>query len=175
YVEPHERIDVINKMTGIEVVPLVIPDAKYPFSGEIDVAALIKRRPQIILVDEIAHSNAPGSINRKRYQDIIQLLHASINVITTSNIQHLESLAPTIEQDLSLRISETIPDSIITTAEIVNVDLPVKDLIKRIKAGKVYHPSQIERALHNFCRPENLNYLRKLTLAWLKQIPKARQ
>jgi two-component system, OmpR family, sensor histidine kinase KdpD len=170
YVEPHERSDTIEKMVGLETVPPAILDPRHDFLREADIPGIINRRPKIVLMDEIAHSNAPGSANLKRYQDIAELLQAGIDVITTLNAQHLESLAPTVEEDLSIKVSERIPDNIISSAEaIINIDLSVKDLIKRIKAGKVYHQSQIERALNNFARSDNLNYLRKLALGWLKQ------
>lgn len=174
YVEPHERPDTIEKMAGLEIVPPLVPDPKYAFFKEPDVPAIINRRPKIVLIDEIAHSNAPGSANLKRYQDIVELLQAGIDVTTTLNAQHLESLAPIVEQELGIKVSERIPDSLVSDAEaIINIDPPVKKLIERIKIGKIYPKALIETALRNFCRTDNLNYLRKLTLTWLKQTKKA--
>jgi len=169
YVEPHWH-ETVEKMRGIEEIPRKKIQYKGIILQEADIEAITARKPAIALIDEIAHTNAPGSENQKRYQDVMELLKAGIDVIATLNIQHIESIAPEVERDLGIRISERIPDSIVADANIINVDMEVKDLIARIKAGKIYtDPEKVKIALDNFFRKENLKYLRNLTLRWLKE------
>jgi two-component system sensor histidine kinase KdpD len=118
------------------------------------------------LVDEFAHTNAPGSKNHKRYEDVLDLLDAGINVITTLNVQHLESLYNVIEAATGIKVKERIPDSIVAQADqIINIDLPAEDLIDRLKAGKIYSMDRVERAMGNFFTEENLTRLREITFS----------
>jgi two-component system sensor histidine kinase KdpD len=130
-----------------------------------DLDALLARRPTIALVDELAHTNAPGSRNAKRYQDVEELLWAGINVISTLNIQHLESLYDLVERATGVKVKERIPDYVLGMADqLVNVDLSAEDLRERLQAGKVYPAERASRALDNFFTPENLTRLRELAL-----------
>ena len=132
---------------------------------EMDVPAILARRPQVVLVDELAHTNVPGSKNRKRWQDVEEILDAGIHVISTLNIQHLESLYEIVEQATGIKVKERIPDWVVTGAdEVVNVDVSVDDLQQRIRTGRVYPEERIENALANFFRDSNLQQLRELTL-----------
>lgn len=169
YIEPHERKETSEKMRGIETIPpLPIAYRGLTFK-EADIESIVKRRPQVALIDEIAHTNAPGSKNLKRYEDVSILLNEGINVITTLNIQHVESLSCKIARDLGINISEKIPDSIVIGAsEIVNIDLKISALISRIKEGKIFRSEMIDMALDGFFTKNNLSYLRKTTLSWLK-------
>jgi two-component system sensor histidine kinase KdpD len=130
-----------------------------------DLDAILKRKPQIVLVDELAHTNLPGSKNVKRYQDVQDLLAAGIHVISTLNLQHLESLYNTVEKLIGVKVTERLPDSVLAEADqVVNVDLTPEDLQKRLKAGKVYHQQRVATALDNFFTATNLEQLRELTL-----------
>jgi two-component system sensor histidine kinase KdpD len=129
------------------------------------VDAIIARKPEICLVDELAHTNVPGSKNRKRYEDVLDLLEAGIHVMTAVNIQHLESLNDAVERSSGIRVRETVPDSFLKRAdEVVNVDVTIEELRTRLKQGKVYRPEKIEQALTNFFRKGNLSTLRELAL-----------
>lgn len=130
-----------------------------------DLDAILARRPTVCLVDELAHTNAPGSWHAKRYQDVEDLLRAGIHVITTVNVQHVESLYDQVERITGVKVKERLPDSVLGEADqIVNVDLSAEDLMERMKAGKVYPPDRAERALEHFFTPGNLTRLRELTL-----------
>ncbi len=130
-----------------------------------DLDAILARRPTVCLVDELAHTNAPGSRHAKRYQDVEDLLHAGIHVITTVNVQHLESLYDEIERATNVRVKERIPDRVLAEADqIVNVDVSVEDLIERLNTGKIYPSERINSALENFFTPSNLTRLREITL-----------
>src|SRR5215211_1386857 len=146
----------------------VIPRKKIEYKGvtleELDTEAVIERRPQIALIDELAHTNVPGSKNRKRYQDAEEILAAGINVISTLNIQHLESINEFVEKATGVKIRETVPDHVVRPAELINVDLPVDALRERLRSGQVYPLERIERALQNFFTEENLSVLRELSL-----------
>jgi two-component system sensor histidine kinase KdpD len=132
---------------------------------EMDLDAIIARGPGVVLVDELAHTNVPGSKNAKRYQDVEELLAAGIHVISTLNIQHLESLYETVERATNVKVRERIPDRVVAEADqIVNVDITIEDLRRRLKEGKVYTKERIETALDHFFRPPNLEQLRELTL-----------
>ena len=131
-----------------------------------DVNAVIARKPTVALVDELAHTNAPDSPNRKRYEDVQDLLRAGINVITTVNIQHFESLYNFVEEATGVRVKERVPDEIVAEADqIVNIDLPAEDLQERLHAGKIYPKERIEAAMANFFTQKNLTRLREMTLA----------
>jgi two-component system sensor histidine kinase KdpD len=132
---------------------------------EMDVDAVLKRRPQLAIVDELAHTNAPFCRNKKRYQDVLELLEAGINVICAFNVQHLESLNEMVKQATGVIVRETVPDSILKRADqVVDIDLAVEDLIDRLKAGKIYAPDKVTWALENFFQPEKLTVLREIAL-----------
>jgi len=133
---------------------------------EMDIDAVLARKPTIALVDELAHTNAPGLRNRKRYEDVEDLLRAGINVISTVNIQHLESLYNIVEEITGVRVKERVPDEIIATADqVVNIDLPAEDLQERLQAGKIYPKERVDAALSNFFTEKNLTRLREMTLS----------
>jgi two-component system sensor histidine kinase KdpD len=164
-VETHGRVETQSLLYGFEI----IPRAKINYHGhvleEMDLDALLKRRPQIALVDELAHTNAPGSRHPKRYLDVEELLAAGIDVYTTLNIQHVESLNDVVAQITRIRVRETVPDSVLDKADDIEViDLSPDELIQRLKEGKVYVPKQAERALKHYFSPGNLTALRELAL-----------
>jgi two-component system, OmpR family, sensor histidine kinase KdpD len=164
-VETHGRAETQSLLYGFEV----IPRAKIDYHGhaleEMDLDALLKRHPQIALVDELAHTNAPGSRHPKRYLDVEELLAAGIDVYTTLNIQHVESLNDVVAQITRIRVRETVPDSVLNKADDIEViDLSPDELIQRLKEGKVYVPKQAERALKHYFSPGNLTALRELAL-----------
>ncbi|AIY84828.1 sensor protein KdpD [Clostridium baratii] len=164
YFESHGRLDTINQIKSLPELPLKEIHYNSITFKELNVPLIIDRRPKLVLVDELAHTNAPGSKNKKRYEDVIEILNSGINVYATVNIQHLESLNDVITQITGVTINETIPDSIIATAEVVVIDIPPDSLRKRLKRGNVYKNDLIQRALKNFFRIGNLNALRELTL-----------
>ena len=166
YVEPHERPETIAQIGDIEVVPPRTTTYHEISLSEMDVNAVIARKPTVALVDELAHTNAPDSPNRKRYEDVQDLLRAGINVITTVNIQHFESLYNFVEEATGVRVKERVPDEIVAQADqIVNIDLPAEDLQERLRAGKIYPRERINAALANFFTQKNLTRLREMTLA----------
>src|ERR1700747_1110476 len=151
YVEPHDRPETTAQIGELEIIPPLVAKYHGITLKEMDVDAVLARRPTVALVDELAHTNAPGSRNAKRYQDVEELLHAGINVIATLNIQHLESLHDIVEKATGVRVKERIPDYVLGLAdELVNVDLSAEDLRDRLQGGKVYPKERIETALHNF-------------------------
>ena len=164
-VETHGRKETDALLEGLEVIPRRRVEYKGRWLEEMDLDALIARRPQIALVDELAHTNAPGSRHPKRYIDVEELLNHGIDVYTTVNVQHIESLNDVVAQITRVRVRETVPDSIFDRADAVElVDLTPEDLIERLKEGKVYIPKQAERALEHFFSPANLTALRELAL-----------
>ncbi len=164
-VETHGRKETEALLEGLEVLPRRRIEYKGQWLDEMDLDAIIARRPQIVLVDELAHTNAPGSRHPKRYLDVEELLQHGINVYSTVNIQHIESLNDVVAQITRVRVRETVPDSIFDRADSVElVDLTPDDLIERLKEGKVYIPEQAERALEQFFSPANLTALRELAL-----------
>jgi two-component system sensor histidine kinase KdpD len=166
YVEPHERPETIDQIGDLEVVPPRITTYHGISLREMDVNAVIARKPTVALVDELAHTNAPDSPNRKRYEDIQDLLRAGVNVISTVNIQHFESLYNFVEEATGVRVKERVPDEIIAQADqIVNIDLPAEDLLERLRAGKIYPQDRIQASLANFFTQKNLTRLREMTLA----------
>ena len=163
--ETHGRADTAKLAEGLEVVPRRSQIYRGIAMEEMDCEAILRRKPQVALVDELAHTNLPGSRNAKRYEDVQDLLAAGIHVITTMNVQHLESLYNTVEQAAGVKVRERIPDSVLAEADqIVNVDLTPEDLQKRLREGKVYPAERIGTALSHFFRPSNLGNLRELTL-----------
>jgi two-component system, OmpR family, sensor histidine kinase KdpD len=164
-VETHGRKETEALLDGLEVIPRQRIEYKGQLLDEMDLDAIIARRPQIVLVDELAHTNAPGSRHPKRYLDVEELLSRGIDVYSTVNIQHIDSLNEVVAQITHIRARETIPDSVFDRADAVElVDLTPDDLIQRLKEGKVYVPRQAERALEHFFTPANLTALRELAL-----------
>ncbi len=164
-VETHGREETAARVRDLEVVP----QREIPYRGvilkELDVDAILARHPQTVIVDELAHTNVPGSKNRKRYEDVLELLDAGINVMTAVNIQHLETLNDTVNRSANTIIRETVPDSFLKRAsEVVNVDVTVDELRNRLRQGKIYAPEKVEQSLANFFRKGNLNMLRELAL-----------
>ena len=164
-VETHGRKETEALVEGFEIIPRHRLDYKDRTLEEMDLDALLKRRPQLALVDELAHTNVPGSRHPKRYLDVEELLANGIDVYTTLNIQHIESLNDVVAQITRIRVRETVPDSILDRADNIElVDLTPDDLIQRLKEGKVYVPQQARRALEHYFSPVNLNALRELAL-----------
>jgi two-component system sensor histidine kinase KdpD len=166
YVEPHERPETTAQIDKLEIIPPRVTLYHGIEIREMDLDAILARKPTIALVDEFAHTNPPGSKHHKRYEDVIELLDAGISVITTLNVQHLESLYNVIETATGIKVKERIPDSIVAQADqIINIDLPAEDLIDRLKAGKIYPPERVERAMGNFFTEANLTRLREITFS----------
>jgi two-component system sensor histidine kinase KdpD len=164
-VETHGRRETEALLEGLEVIPRRVLEYRGQTLDEMDLDAIIARKPEIVLVDELAHTNAPGSRHPKRYLDVAELLDRGINVYTTVNIQHIESLNDVVAQITHVRVRETVPDSIFDRADAVElVDLTPDDLIQRLQEGKVYVPGQAQRALEHFFSPTNLTALRELAL-----------
>lgn len=165
YVEPHRRPETAALMEGLETVPprlCRVGDALFP---EVDVPAVLARRPQVALVDELAHTNAAGSPNPKRYRDVLDIMEAGINVITTLNVQHLEAVAERVETVTGIPVRERLPDAVLHRADqVVNVDVTKEELRERLRLGKIYGPEQAERALVGFFTYQNLSLLRELCL-----------
>jgi len=167
-VETHGREDTKAMIGNLEQVPLKRIDYRGVSLQELDVEAVIKRNPEVAIVDELAHTNVPGSKNHKRYEDVIELLNSGISVITAVNIQHLESLNDVITRTTGVRVRETVPDYFLRRAnEVVNVDVSVDTLRTRLRQGKIYDVVKIEQALNNFFRKGNLSALRELALRQL--------
>ena len=163
--ETHGRADTAKLAEGLEVIPRRQVQYRGITLEEMDLSAVLDRRPEVALVDELAHTNLPGSENGKRYQDVQELLSAGIHVISTLNVQHLESLYDTVESLIGVKVHERLPDSVLAEAdEIVNVDLATDDLQRRLREGKVYSAERVPTALENFFKRPNLDALRELTL-----------
>ena len=174
WVETHGRAETEALLKGLEILPPRVIEHRGTLLREFDLDAAISRNPQIILIDELAHTNAPGSRHPKRWQDVVELLNAGIGVYTTLNVQHLESLNDVVAQITKIRMSETVPDSILEEADDLElVDLPPDDLLQRLNEGKVYLPEMAQRAIKNFFRKGNLIALRELALRrtaeWVNQ------
>ncbi len=176
YLEPHDRPETSALAEGLEVVPRRSAQVGSLELDEMDVDAIIRRAPEIALVDELAHTNAAGSRNEKRYQDIDEILDAGIDVISTVNVQHLESQNDAVFELTGVRVRETFPDRVLDDAdEVVLVDLAPEGLQERLRAGKVYPGGQAERALLNFFKQENLSALRELALREVAEDVEARR
>lgn len=164
-VDTHCRKETEARIRDLEI----IPERVIPYHGvalkEMDIDAILARHPYTVVVDELAHTNVPGSRNRKRYEDVLEILDAGINVLTAVNIQHLETLNDAVNRSANIVVRETVPDSFFKRAdEIVNVDVTVDELRSRLRQGKIYPPDQVEQSLANFFRKGNLNMLRELAL-----------
>jgi two-component system sensor histidine kinase KdpD len=163
-VETHGRLETEAMIRGLEIVPRAEIDVQGRTLTEMDLDAILERRPGLVLVDELAHTNAPGSRHPKRYQDVEELIAAGIDVYSTVNIQHLESLNDVVASFTRVRVRETVPDRVLEAAEIEVVDIPPDELIERLKDGKVYIPDEATRALGHFFSKSNLSALRELAL-----------
>ena len=164
-VETHGRAETAALLEGLEVVPRRRVEYRGVAIEEMDLDAILQRRPQVALIDEIAHTNAPGSRHTKRYHDVTEILDAGVNVICAFNIQHLESLNDMIQRVTGVKVRETVPDTFLKQADqVVNVDLAVEDLLERLRGGKVYPEEKIPWALQHFFTPEKLAGLRELAL-----------
>ncbi|MDQ2798747.1 MAG: universal stress protein [Armatimonadota bacterium] len=165
YVETHKRKDTEAQIGDMEIIPRRKIEYKGAIFEEMDTEAILTRRPKWVLVDELAHTNIPGSKHEKRYQDVIEILEAGINVESTLNVQHLESLNDTIYQITGVKVRETIPDWVIAEAdEVVTRDITPRALINRLQRGDVYPPDKVPQALENFFTEGNLSALREIAL-----------
>ncbi|MGD9903059.1 MAG: universal stress protein [Vicinamibacterales bacterium] len=164
-VETYRRADTEAQVRDLEVVPRRKVEYRGVVLEEMDVDGIIRRKPHVCVVDELAHSNAPGSRNAKRYEDVLELLDAGIHVMTAVNIQHLETLNDAVARATGVRVRETVPDTFLDRAdEVINVDVTVEELRSRLREGKIYRPEKVEQALANFFRKGNLSTLRELAL-----------
>lgn len=165
YIEPHTRPETMALRKGLPSLPTRWVEHGQVQLQEFDLDAALRRKPTLILVDELAHTNAPGSRNAKRYQDVEELLRAGISVYTTVNVQHIESLNDMVESVTGISVRERIPDSVFDRADQVDiVDIEPQELIDRLKSGKVYRQQQAHRAMENFFTIENLTALREIAL-----------
>jgi len=165
FIEPHGRAETAALIEGLEVIPRRRFEYRGVMVEEMDLDAVLARRPQVAIVDELAHTNVPGSRHKKRYQDVLELLDAGINVLCAFNVQHLESLNDLVKQATRVTVRETVPDSFLKQADqVVNLDLAVEDLLDRLRAGKIYNQDKIPWALAHFFKPENLSILREIAL-----------
>jgi two-component system, OmpR family, sensor histidine kinase KdpD len=165
YLEPHGREETSSQAEGLEeIAPRMVSYRGTPLA-ELDLPAVLSRKPELCLIDELAHTNAPGTEHEKRYEDVQDVLGAGIDVYSTVNIQHLESLNDQVLRLTGTRVRETIPDEVLAAAdEVVLIDLTPEALIERLRAGKVYRPERVPAALGNFFKIENLSALRETAL-----------
>ena len=165
FVETYGRRDTEAQLKDLEVIPRRRIEYRGVTMEEMDVEAIVRRRPQVCLVDELAHTNVPGSRHVKRYEDVLEILDAGIHVMTAVNIQHLETLNDAVARATGVRVRETVPDTFLDRAdEVINVDVTVEELRHRLREGKIYRPEKVEQALTNFFRKGNLSTLRELAL-----------
>jgi two-component system sensor histidine kinase KdpD len=165
YIETHNRSETHALLEGLPVIPRRQLFYKGKALEELDVQAVINLRPEVVIIDELAHTNIEGSKNDKRWQDVTDILDAGINVISAVNIQHIESLNEAIKDITGIEVKERIPDSVLARAdEVVNIDLTADELIARLKEGKIYEPAKVATALANFFRNEHILQLRELAL-----------
>lgn len=170
YIETHLRKETHELLEGIPEIPRRKLFYKGKELEEMDTQAIINLHPEVVIVDELAHSNTEGSTNEKRWQDVLEIIDAGINVISAVNIQHLESLHPIIKEITGIDVTERIPDKLLKLAdEIVNIDLTADELLNRLKEGKIYTPDKIALALKNFFQPERILQLRELALKEVAQ------
>jgi len=165
YVETHGRKETQELLKGLPEIPRKKIFYKGKEFEEVDIDAVLQRHPEVVIVDELAHTNIQGSRNEKRYQDVEELIYKGINVISAVNIQHIESLNSVVEEITGIEVRERIPDSVIGLAdEVVNIDITTEELIKRLQQGKIYKEDKIQSALSNFFKKEHLLQLRELAL-----------
>jgi two-component system sensor histidine kinase KdpD len=165
YIETHGRVDTVAQLGDLEMVPRKQIEYRGVTLEEMDLAAVIARRPQVAIVDELAHTNVPGLGHTKRWEDAVELLDEGISVISALNVQHLESLNDVIQKTLGVTVRETIPDWVVTLADqVVNLDISAEDLRQRLSEGKIYTPDKVPGALNSFFTEENLTTLRELAL-----------
>jgi two-component system sensor histidine kinase KdpD len=165
YIETHNRKETHELLDGLPVIPRRTIFYKGKQLEEMDVQAIINLRPEVVIVDELAHTNIEGSKNEKRWQDVLEILEAGINVISAVNIQHIESLNESVKQITNVDVKERVPDNVLRLAdEVVNIDLTADELITRLKEGKIYTPDKIQTALGNFFKSDQILQLRELAL-----------
>lgn len=165
YIETHNRKETHDLIEGLPIIPRREVFYKGKRLEELDVQSILLLQPKVVIVDELAHSNIPGSKNEKRWQDVLDILEAGIDVITAVNIQHIESINQEVRQITGVEVQERVPDKILQIAdEVVNIDLTADELITRLKEGKIYDNSKVQQALQNFFRPEKILQLRELAL-----------
>jgi two-component system sensor histidine kinase KdpD len=165
FVETYGRRDTDAQLKDLEVIPRRRIEYRGVTMEEMDVDAIVARKPQVCVVDELAHTNVPGSRHGKRYEDVLEILAAGIHVMTAVNIQHLETLNDAVARTTGVRVRETVPDTFLDRAdEVINVDVTVEELRSRLREGKIYKPEKVEQALSNFFRKGNLSTLRELAL-----------
>ena len=165
FVETYGRRDTDSQLRDLEVIPRRKIEYRGVTMEEMDVDAIVARQPQVCVVDELAHTNVPGSRHGKRYEDALEILDAGIHVMTAVNIQHLETLNDAVARATGVRVRETVPDTFLDRAdEVINVDVTVEELRSRLREGKIYRPEKVEQALSNFFRKGNLSTLRELAL-----------
>jgi two-component system, OmpR family, sensor histidine kinase KdpD len=165
YVETYDRRDTDAQIKDLEIVPRRQVGYRGVTMDEMDVDGILRRKPQVVVVDELAHTNVPGSRHEKRYKDVLEILDAGIHVMTAVNIQHIETLNDAVAKLTGVRVRETVPDTFLDRAdEVINVDVTVEELRNRLRQGKVYKPEKVEQALSNFFRKGNLSTLRELAL-----------
>lgn len=165
FIETHQRVETAALVEGLPLIPRRQVFYRGKALEEMDLEVIIQSRPDVVLVDELAHSNVEGSKHPKRWQDVLEILDAGINVISAVNIQHIESLADEVKRITGVDVRERIPDRILSLAdEVVNIDLPADELVARLRAGKIYPPDKVEQALTHFFRAEHVLQLRELAL-----------
>ncbi len=165
FVETYGRRDTEAQLKDLEVIPRRKVEYRAVTMEEMDVDAILRRKPEVSVVDELAHTNVPGSRHSKRYEDVLEILDAGIHVLTAVNIQHLETLNDAVARATGVRVRETVPDTFLDRAdEVINVDVTVEELRSRLREGKIYKPEKVEQALTNFFRKGNLSTLRELAL-----------
>ena len=165
FVESHARAETEAQIGDLEVVPRKLVEYRGVTLAEMDVDAVIARHPDVAIVDELAHTNVPGAKHQKRWEDVLELLDAGVNVISAVNVQHLESLNDVLQQTLGVAVRETVPDWVLARADqVINIDLSAEDLRQRLVEGKIYDSSKVAAALENFFTEENLSTLRELAL-----------
>lgn len=165
YIETHNRKETQELMEGLPVIPRREVFYKGKRLEELDLQSILLLQPQVVIVDELAHSNIPGSKNEKRWQDVLDIIDAGIDVITAVNIQHIESINLEVKQITGVDVHERVPDKVLQAAdEVVNIDLTADELITRLKEGKIYDSSKVQQALQNFFRPDKILQLRELAL-----------
>lgn len=161
----HGRADTAAMVKDLEIIPLQKINYRNTVFEELNVVAIIERNPEVVIIDELAHSNVPGAKNQKRYEDVLEILEAGISVMTAVNVQHLETLNDVVARTTGIQVRETVPDWFIRRAdEVLNVDVSIDTLRTRLRQGKIYGIEKIEQSLNNFFRKSNLSVLRELTL-----------